>query len=51
MRVFDKRGDELARESLYAEDDDDEAADDERARGADEPPHGPEGVDLPDSLS
>jgi hypothetical protein len=43
VRAYDKRGTELARESLYAEDDDPPS-------GRDEPPHGPEGVDVPDHL-
>lgn len=51
VRVFDKRGDELARESLYAEDDEGDSANGGRARGADEPARGPAGVDLPDSLT
>jgi hypothetical protein len=44
VRAFDKRGNELARESLYAEDDEDgEPA----PKTGDAVPHGPEVVDVP----
>lgn len=50
VRAFDKRGNELARESLYADDEDDSDDDErERGKGTSDPAHGPENADLPDA--
>ena len=48
VRAYDKRGNEVARESLYAEDEDEDDAP-QGGKGAGEPAHGPEGADLPDA--